>query len=68
VREITLKDILFKFSPKEARFVLRSINIDIRHPLRKLFRRALDFSLRSNPTNKSKVADYIEEQETDCKT
>jgi hypothetical protein len=41
---------------------LRRMNIEIRHPLRKLFRKALDFGLRFNPTNKSEVADYIEEQ------
>ena len=36
--------------------------IDRNHPLRKLFRNALDFGLEHNPTEKTGVADYLEEQ------
>ncbi len=43
-------------------FMLRRISIDPSHPLRKLFRRALDFGLKYNPTDKTGVAGYIEEQ------
>ncbi len=42
--------------------MLNSTNIDRSHPLRKLFRNALEFGLKHNPTEKVEVADYIEEQ------
>ncbi|MDI6889443.1 MAG: hypothetical protein QMC83_00665 [Thermodesulfovibrionales bacterium] len=42
--------------------MLRRTNIDPGHPLRGLFRRALDFGLRFNPSDKTEVADYLEEQ------
>lgn len=32
------------------------------HPLRKLFRNALDYGFSMNPTDKTEIADYIEEQ------
>jgi hypothetical protein len=37
-------------------------NIDRCHPLRRLFRRALDFGLRSTALKNHEAADYIEEQ------
>lgn len=36
-------------------------NIDSGHPLRQLFRNALEYGFELNPTDKSGVADYIEE-------
>ena len=42
--------------------MLEKTNIESRHPLRKLFRSALDFGLEHNPTERMEVADYIEEQ------
>lgn len=42
--------------------MLERSDIDGSHPLRKLFRSALDFGLKHNPTDKIEVADYIEEQ------
>jgi hypothetical protein len=42
--------------------MLKRTNIDSGHPLRRLFRNALDFGLKHNPTDKDGVADYIEEQ------
>jgi hypothetical protein len=39
----------------------KNININKSHPLRKLFRKALDFGLRFNPSNKPGVTNYIEE-------
>jgi hypothetical protein len=42
--------------------MLKRTNIDSGHPLRRLFRNALDFGLKHNPTDKEGVADYIEEQ------
>ncbi|NWF51983.1 MAG: hypothetical protein HXY47_02770 [Nitrospirae bacterium] len=38
----------------------RSINPE--HPLRKLFRKALNFGLNYNPSEKTEVIDYIEDQ------
>jgi hypothetical protein len=35
--------------------------IDRSHPLRKLFRQALDFGFKLNPTGNKRVGDYIEE-------
>jgi len=40
----------------------RRITISPNHPLRKLFRKALDFGFRENPADKSAVGAYIEEQ------
>jgi hypothetical protein len=37
-------------------------DINPEHPLRKLFKRALDFGLRFTYQNRAEVADYIEEQ------
>jgi hypothetical protein len=37
-------------------------NINPRHPLRRLFRIALDFGFSLNPTNRAEVVDYIEEE------
>jgi len=42
--------------------MLRRTNIDPGHPLRRLFKRALDFGLTLNPTNRVEVLDYIEEE------
>jgi hypothetical protein len=42
--------------------VLKNTGIDRNHPLRKLFRSALAFGLKHNPTDKTGVAEYIEEQ------
>ncbi len=42
--------------------MLKKIHIKRNHPLRNLFRKALDFGLKINPTDKIGVADYIEEQ------
>jgi hypothetical protein len=42
--------------------MLKRTNIDPRHPLRRLFKRALDFGFRFNPPDRIDVADYIEEQ------
>lgn len=42
--------------------MMTGTNIDRNHPLRKLFRDALDFGLKHNPTDKAEVTDYIEEQ------
>jgi len=47
---------------KRLRFILKRTNIDPRHPLRRLFKRALDFGFRFNPSDRIDVADYIEEQ------
>ena len=43
-------------------FMLSQSTIDGKHPLRKLFRRALAFGLEHNPTERIEVADYLEEQ------
>ena len=40
----------------------RRITISGCHPLRKLFRKALDFGFRENPADKPGVEDYLEEQ------
>ena len=40
----------------------RRILISADHPLRKLFRKALDFGFRENPADKPGVGDYLEEQ------
>ena len=40
----------------------RRIPISADHPLRKLFRKALDFGFRENPADKPGVGTYIEEQ------
>jgi len=37
-------------------------NIDKDHPLRKLFRKALEFGTKLSPSDKAGVTDYIEEQ------
>lgn len=42
--------------------MLKRTYIDPRHPLRRLFKRALDFGFRFNPPDRTDVADYIEEQ------
>ena len=42
--------------------MLKSPEIDTGHPLRKLFRSALEYGFKLNPTDKAGVADYIEEQ------
>lgn len=42
--------------------MLKKTNIDPRHPLRKLFRNALDFGFRFNPSGRRLVTDYIEEE------
>ncbi len=39
----------------------RSAALPPNHPLRKLFRRALDFGFQINPSNKEGVEDYIED-------
>ncbi len=41
---------------------MKRIQIHASHPLRKLFRRALDFGLRMNPPEKPGINEYIEEQ------
>lgn len=40
----------------------KRIQLNADHPLRKLFRKALDFGFRVNPTEKAGVEEYIEEQ------
>ncbi|RJQ13298.1 MAG: hypothetical protein C4560_14515 [Nitrospiraceae bacterium] len=42
--------------------MLERPDMDSGHPLRKLFRSALEYGFRLNPTDKEGVADYIEEQ------
>jgi hypothetical protein len=42
--------------------MMRKIQINADHPLRKLFRKALDFGFRVNPPEKPGVEAYIEEQ------
>ncbi len=42
--------------------MLNATRINRSHPLRQLFRSALDFGLKHNPLEKTEVADYIEEQ------
>ncbi len=42
--------------------MFKSPDIDTGHPLRKLFRKALEYGFRLNPTDKTGIADYIEEQ------
>ncbi|MBI4682355.1 MAG: hypothetical protein HY757_04550 [Nitrospirae bacterium] len=42
--------------------MLSTTSIDRSHPLRKLFRSALDFGLKHNPIDRVEVADYLEEQ------
>jgi hypothetical protein len=42
--------------------MIRRISIDREHPLRQLFRKALEFGLKYNPPEKPGVTDYIEEQ------
>jgi len=42
--------------------MLKSPEIDTGHPLRKLFRSALEYGFKLNPTDKIGIADYIEEQ------
>jgi hypothetical protein len=41
--------------------MLKRANINPGHPLRKLFRKALDFGFRFNPSDKVGVTEYIEE-------
>lgn len=41
---------------------MRRIALSTDHPLRKLFRKALDFGFRENPADKPSVGDYLEEQ------
>lgn len=40
----------------------RGTNLSSDHPLRKLFKKALDFGFRMSPAEKSGVEDYIEDQ------
>jgi hypothetical protein len=42
--------------------MLKRTEIDASHPLRKLFRKALEYGFKFNPTDKKWIADYIEEQ------
>ncbi len=42
--------------------MVRRITLNAHHPLRKLFRRALDFGFRANPPEKPGVGEYIEDQ------
>ncbi len=42
--------------------MVRKIQINAGHPLRKLFRKALDFGFRVNPPEKPGIDEYIEEQ------
>ncbi len=42
--------------------MLTGTNIERSHPLRQLFRNALAFGLEHNPTEKTEVAEYLEEQ------
>lgn len=42
--------------------MLKSPEIDAGHPLRRLFRNALEYGFKLNPTDKSGISDYIEEQ------
>lgn len=42
--------------------MLKSPDIGAGHPLRRLFRNALEYGFKLNPTDKSGIFDYIEEQ------
>jgi len=42
--------------------MLRKTEIKESHPLRRLFRNALEYGFTLNPTDKAEIADYIEEQ------
>jgi hypothetical protein len=42
-------------------YKLKGTKISREHPLRKLFRKALDFGLKHNPSDKKGIAEYIEE-------
>jgi len=42
--------------------MFRRTDIAPDHPLRRLFKKALDFGLRFNPADRTEVADYIEDQ------
>lgn len=42
--------------------MVRRMALSADHPLRKLFRKALDFGFRENPADKPSVEDYLEEQ------
>ena len=42
--------------------MLRRLTPGSNHPLRKLFRKALDFGFRENPPDRPGVGDYLEEQ------
>lgn len=42
--------------------MLKSPDIEAGHPLRRLFRCALEYGFKLNPTEKTGIADYIEEQ------
>lgn len=42
--------------------MVRRAEIRLEHPLRRLFRRALEFGLRANPQSKPEAGEYIEEQ------
>jgi hypothetical protein len=42
--------------------MIKGMQIHAGHPLRKLFRRALDFGFRMNPPKKPGINEYIEEQ------
>jgi hypothetical protein len=42
--------------------MLKSPDIEAGHPLRRLFRCALEYGFKLNPTDKTGIADYIEEQ------
>jgi hypothetical protein len=47
---------------EEVMHMVRRIQLKVDHPLRKLFRKALDFGFRVNPAEKAGVEEYIEEQ------
>jgi hypothetical protein len=47
---------------KEGRLMARQEPLSEDHPLRKLFRKALDFGFRMNPSEKTGVEEYIEDQ------
>jgi hypothetical protein len=42
--------------------MLKRTHIEKDHPLRRLFRKALDYALKLNPSEKLEIAHYIEEQ------
>lgn len=56
-----IKNIDKNFLEEVTNFIAMKTNIHKNHPLRKLFKQAIDFGFRINPTANKGVADYLEE-------